>query len=108
MSEGELPLGQTTQGVELLKYIYTHGVMTDQWLIRYTTWNQNKISQHVSKSEKTKSCKYWAEFRGMSRDELYRDKKKKVETHCPPCISHENLGCGRKLGNVVHCFTMVG
>lgn len=48
----------------------------------------------------------------MSSNELYRDKKKKrvvkVETHCLPCSSHEELGCGRKLGNVGHCFTMVG
>lgn len=59
MLEGELPLGQTTQGVELLKYIYTHThiVMTDQWLIRYTTWNQNKMSQYVSTREKTNTSK---------------------------------------------------
>lgn len=68
MSEGELPLGQATQGVELLKYIYTHRVMTDQWLIRYTTWNQNKNSQHFSTSEKTNSSKDWVEFEGMSRN----------------------------------------
>lgn len=43
MSDRKLPLGQATQGVNYSN-IYT--------LIWYTTWNQNKISQHVSKSEK--------------------------------------------------------
>lgn len=91
MSDGELPLGHATQGVELLNYIHTESGQTngssdiqDGIKIKSHSVSRRVIKQRfdtkwwVCRDEQSSTAQRSEKMRAMT-----------VVTHCPPIISHE-------------------